>query len=89
MSFAHSNSLSKELCALIYRIGKKKKLDLGTVIFNHIMSFTRSREYKVKLPFPSLIGKQLEKAQTDLVVVLLRMSLAEAEVDEELLDHGA
>lgn len=33
----------------------RRPFDLGLIIFNHIMSFVKPREQRVKLPFPNLI----------------------------------
>lgn len=83
--YIHSRSLSKDLCALVYRIRIKKKLDLGTIIFNRIMSFTRPKEQKVKLPFQSIIYGILTAQGLEQPVETIIKVLDNYHVDHKLL----
>ncbi|XP_019156982.1 PREDICTED: uncharacterized protein LOC109153582 [Ipomoea nil] len=52
---AHFHTVGKKLAALLFRIGTKMSIDLGSWIFYHILTLIHPREQKVRLPFPNLI----------------------------------
>ncbi|XP_019177734.1 PREDICTED: uncharacterized protein LOC109172939 [Ipomoea nil] len=52
---AHFHTVDKQLAALLFRIGTKMSIDLGSWIFYHILTLIHPREQKVRLPFPNLI----------------------------------
>nr|GMC93859.1 uncharacterized protein LOC109175403 [Ipomoea batatas] len=47
--------VSKKMALFLYRVRHMVPFDLGNVIFRHIMSFSKHKEPKVRLPFASLI----------------------------------
>nr|GLL29803.1 uncharacterized protein LOC109181161 [Ipomoea trifida] len=52
----NANLMYEKMAFLLFKIRNKLDVDLGSVIFSHIMSFTkRKKEAKVYLPYPSLI----------------------------------
>ncbi|XP_019186029.1 PREDICTED: uncharacterized protein LOC109180785 [Ipomoea nil] len=52
---AHFHTVGKQLAALLFRIGTKMSIDLGSWIFYHILTLIHPQEQKVRLPFPNLI----------------------------------
>ncbi|XP_019184288.1 PREDICTED: uncharacterized protein LOC109179182 [Ipomoea nil] len=52
---AHFHTVGKQLAALLFRIGTKMPIDLGSWIYYHILTLIHPREPKVRLPFPNLI----------------------------------
>ncbi|XP_019189503.1 PREDICTED: uncharacterized protein LOC109183930 [Ipomoea nil] len=52
---AHFHTVSKQLAALLFRIGTKMSIDLGKWIFYHFLTLIHPREQKVRLPYPNLI----------------------------------
>ncbi|XP_019184980.1 PREDICTED: uncharacterized protein LOC109179961 [Ipomoea nil] len=52
---AHFHMVGKQLAALLFRIGTKMTIDLGSWTFYHILTLIHLREQKVRLPFPNLI----------------------------------
>ncbi|XP_019167798.1 PREDICTED: uncharacterized protein LOC109163503 [Ipomoea nil] len=56
---AHFHTVGKQLTALLFWIGTKMSIDLGTWIFYHILTLIHPREQKVRLPFPNLIFRVL------------------------------
>ncbi|XP_019199140.1 PREDICTED: uncharacterized protein LOC109192888 [Ipomoea nil] len=57
----HFHTIGKQLAALLFRIGTKMSIDLGSWIYYHILSLIHPREQKVRLPFPILIFGILTK----------------------------
>lgn len=57
MPSEHRRGLNLQLANLIYRIGKGILVDLGDLIFKHVVTFKKpaTKESKVKLPFPCTI----------------------------------
>ncbi|XP_019186460.1 PREDICTED: uncharacterized protein LOC109181161 [Ipomoea nil] len=53
--------VSDKMALLLYKVRNRIDVDLGSIIFSHIMSFTKKKEAKVHLPFPSLIFGVLTK----------------------------
>ncbi|XP_031090925.1 uncharacterized protein LOC115995917 [Ipomoea triloba] len=52
----NANLVYKKMGFFLYKIQNKLAVDLGSVIFSHMMSFTKKKkEAKVHLPYPSLI----------------------------------
>ncbi|XP_019184285.1 PREDICTED: uncharacterized protein LOC109179175 [Ipomoea nil] len=52
---AHFHTVDKQLAALLFRIGTKMSIDLGSWIYDHILSLFHPQEQKVRLSFPNLI----------------------------------
>nr|GMD50405.1 uncharacterized protein LOC109181161 [Ipomoea batatas] len=48
-------TISRKMAVLLYKIRHMLDFDLGTLIYDHIMSFTKKKEFKVHLPFPCRI----------------------------------
>lgn len=51
----NTHLVSKKMAVLLYKIRNMIDVDLSSIIFSHIMTFTKKKETKVHLPFPSLI----------------------------------
>ncbi|XP_019158570.1 PREDICTED: uncharacterized protein LOC109155341 [Ipomoea nil] len=52
---AHFHTVSKQLAALLFRIGTKMTIDLGKWIFYHFLTLIHPREQNARLPYPNLI----------------------------------
>lgn len=57
MPCEHRGGLNLQMANLIYRIGKGIPVDLGGLIFKHVITFRKpaTKESKIKLPFPCTI----------------------------------
>ncbi|XP_019170458.1 PREDICTED: uncharacterized protein LOC109166029 [Ipomoea nil] len=55
LPFVALHCVSKKMVVLLYKIRHKINFDLGSLIYNHIMGFTKGKEPKVHLPFSCLI----------------------------------
>ncbi|XP_019153851.1 PREDICTED: uncharacterized protein LOC109150396 [Ipomoea nil] len=50
---AHFHTVGKTLAALLFRVGTKMTIDLGRLIFYHILTLIHPREQKGLIPMPS------------------------------------
>lgn len=52
----NANIVYEKMGVLLYKVRNKLDVDLGSIIFSHIMTFTKKKkEAKIYLPYPSLI----------------------------------
>lgn len=65
----------------------RRPFDLGSTIFNHIMSYVKPREKNVKFPFPNLIFGILSTQGLELYDYEVKMrALDSYKVDHKLLE---
>ncbi|XP_019171992.1 PREDICTED: uncharacterized protein LOC109167433 [Ipomoea nil] len=55
------HTVNKKMVSLLYKVRHQLPIDLGHLIYHHIMSFAKKNEAKIHLPFPCLITGILQQ----------------------------